>query len=263
MKRSRLARDIVGFADTASARIRVFSWNVSWESTKPSHTNFGELGARAREDVHGVRGAILRIVDSEDADIVALQETPIEWRSDLTDHFTRSGYDVHFLYDSSRFGPEGMFTAWKRGLFPNTTPMVLEGSFEGHRGRPLTTIDFGTELVVVNLHAGHDYRLDRFTGKLSNLKGRRRVIVCGDFNRPVKLLAFGRKQLRLRNCQLSDTLMTCCAVDDGQAHEYSFDHVLTDLTVYVPTRIVAREFPTSDHLPISADVLLPPLVSGR
>lgn len=256
MKRTRHARDIVAFADHHSYRVRVFSWNVSWESTKPSPSGFGRLGDAARRDVAAIRRLILEIVHAEDADIVALQETPIEWKDNLLEDFRRNGYNVHFLHDITRFGPEGMLTAWKSSLVPGVTPIVVEESFEGRNGRPITTIDFGSKLVLVNIHAGHDYKVARFQQTLNILKPRENVIVCGDFNRPIKLLAFGRGALRLRNCA-NEPLLTCCSQDESIAHELAYDHILTDLSIYVPTRIAARRFPTSDHLPIVADVTMP------
>eukprot|EP00966_Prymnesium_polylepis_P267296 6174683-Prymnesium_polylepis.1 len=90
------------------------SWNVSWESTRPCDHGFGELGDRARFDVNEVRQNILRTIDGTDADVVALQETPVNWFGELADYFDSRGYNVNFLYNPDLFGIEGMTTAWKK-----------------------------------------------------------------------------------------------------------------------------------------------------
>ncbi len=202
-----------------------------------------------------MRQNILRTIDSTDADVVALQETPANWFGELADYFDSRGYNISFLYNPDLFGIEGMTTAWKKSKL-DKAPVVTHSSFEKTKGRPITVLDFG-DMVFVNLHAGHDYRVGRFVRQLSQWRNRSNVIIAGDFNRDLRVLRLGKGLLSVYNCSLF-SLDTCCSTSVNGKHNYPYDHVFTDMTVKQPTTIVSKVFPASDHLPILASILLPP-----
>ena len=263
-RKRKLAQRLVELSDETAFRIRVLSWNVSWESTKPCTKGFGELGEAARLDgAATVRQNILNVIDRSHADIIALQETPNEWFDELREHFKRQGYTVDFLFNPHTSGPEGMTTAWRSNLFDGRRWTVKHDTFEGSSGRPIAVIDWGF-FIFVNLHAGHDYLVRDFTEKFDFLKMRNSIILAGDFNRSIRQLSFGSGNTYLYNCSTTP-IWTCCSrrILEKQNHAGAFDHIFTDLTVYQPTTIVERVFPTSDHLPILSVIILPQITTSK
>ena len=222
--------------------LRVASYNVCWEAMRPIRKGFGALGAACRRDADKCRANVFDAIRRTRADIVALQEVPSNIFNVLADEFD-DDYRLDILHDRARFGPEGQVTMWRRGDDRLSDARVEHHAFE--RGRPYTVVHFAGGLHVINLHAGHDYRLKRFEKTLAHALKRAlspgdSLIVAGDFNRDVHAL---RVRTTRVVCGARRPLKTCCTQSEGARYTSPCDHILSNLPFLKSTHRVRASFP--------------------
>lgn len=244
------ALTIVHYIRPSTTSISVFTYNVSWESTVPKQTGFGELGKACRENLMACRGNIVRVIRAADADLVALQEVPASMMKLLEDEFSDL-YKIDMLNDRVKHGVEGQMTLWKKERNLHVEKVVHD-TFE-FRNRPFTVLTFD-EFVFVNLHAGHNYSKKNFTRALQDHVGAKdTVILAGDFNRSMNYL-------RLRNVMLNNGAMhhisTCCSIRKRPVYTKHIDHIMSNRPFSTTSQGMYAGFPASDHRPVMASVKL-------
>jgi endonuclease/exonuclease/phosphatase family metal-dependent hydrolase len=241
---SRLA---VHYQPPVSDGLTILSYNVSWESMKPTKSGFGSLGKACRENVNECRTNVEKLIRVADADIVALQETPKEFLPCIKAAFDRE-YHIDILNDST-LGVECQVTMHRRGL-GLTVDYTQHGSFR-HKTRPFTVIHFKEGLAMVNLHAGHAHGPNEFRVLKDFLEENEEVILAGDFNRYLAHLHIGSHQIVNG---ASRTIHTCCSTKKKQRPSHHYDHIMSTLDFLQPTRRLITAYPASDHLPVIAAV---------
>ena len=226
--------------------LKILSYNISWESTKPTNKGFGDIGDICIKDVSVCRNNIIKTIEICNADIVALQEFPKEWYYDFENYFS-SKYKIHYIYDRVKYGNEGQLTMWN----PNLVPInIYNDIFE--RGRPFTVIDFN-KFTFINLHSGHNYKLHKYSDSLNKyIKNKQNVIICGDFNRHIESINFGLLKVINSNTKLN----TFIGTNINKNGYNTIDHILTDLPFVNKTQICYNNWPASDHLPITTEIKL-------
>ena len=260
--RKRTLRDltVVHYSPKDLLSLRFMTYNVSWESTKPTTDKFGQLGYASRSDVGVTRQNIVAAILACDPDLLALQEVCPEFYEYLKGSELWKRYWFVWLYDYNALGPEGQLTCWKKGLGLGR-PQVTRSKL-GQRGRPFTALNF-TELdfIVINLHAQHDYNEQYFDNNLKHALSsphtspHTRCVVLGDFNKDLHSFTIGGR--RFNNCRRSprSPISTCCSVEKGWDGDLAFDHVFYyGLRVSLATRKIHVQFPASDHEPVFADL---------
>lgn len=251
--------------------IRIFSYNVSWESLSGLKPGW-ELCNNAVDPKHPrhhsvCSGNISQVIEENPTDFITLQEA-----GEYQKLINQSPRMAKMLYKEHESGKDVVITFWERKwkLLDHIT-----GKFE--TGRPWLTCFFkdrymdgnsgrGGCLVLVNVHFGHYNEweerehlnvmmqniIEYGKNKKINVK---RFIISGDFNYDIKNLGNGEKNERNDIIQIGDKefhhhpkhILTCCI-----RRRRHYDHVID--TKSPPRDIIIPDvhYMASDHKPILA-----------
>ena len=234
-----------------SNNIRVFSYNISWESMTGAKAEW-PLCSNNTNTEHPKHNSvcvsnIANVIEENPADFVLLQEA-----TDYKNLIKGSGSTVlsKMNYEEHNSGKDGMVLFWNKKYKKHD---MIKGDFE--LGRPWMAILFSNGLCVVNIHMGHysnsgelkmlnkmvNKIMHHYSGKIS------RMVIGGDFNNDIKKLS-NQNTLNLGNILFyhhPKKILTCCI--KRYTH---YDHVLDTLQTPLDIIIPDVHHMASDHKPI-------------
>lgn len=248
-----------------SNQIRIFSYNVSWESLSGLKSGW-ELCNNAVDPKHPrhhsvCTGNISQVIEENPSDFITLQEAA-EYQK-IIDQSPRMN---KMLYKVCKSGKEVIITFWERKwkLYDH-----ISGEFE--KGRPWLTCFFGDKnrgyLALINVHFGHyteqgerdhlNTMMQNITEYAKNKKiDVKRFIISGDFNYDIKNLSDrGKNKNNQDIIQIGNKefyyypkhILTCCI-----RRRRHYDHVIDTKSPPMDISIPDVHYMASDHKPILA-----------
>jgi len=271
-----------------SNNIKVLTYNISWETTKPhrigdhsSPMENSDIVAKCRLDVKKCRKNIARVIRSKQPlDFIALQEVPFKVPPsdanvfdsskliDITDEWDKilriSPKDYHIFNHTESVASMKVYVSTKYKVF-HTCGGALPGT-----GRPFLAIFVQSnitkeKIAFINIHAGHGGKNDssKISGSIENdcgnwLRQTDRYIMAGDFNRDVT--NSNNKSIILNNKLLYNTPHprphTCCIdMTTSRRHWRPSDHILDSKKFSFKNYTSgAGVYPSSDHAWVYAEL---------
>ena len=269
-----------------SNNIKVLTYNISWETTKPhrkgddySPMKDSDIVAKCRLDVNTCRKNIAGVIRSKQPlDFIALQEVPFKVPPsdanvfdsskliDITDQWDEilgiSPKAYHIFNHTESVASMKVYVSTKYKVF-HTCGGALPGT-----GRPFLAIFVQSnitkeKIAFINIHAGHGGKNDssKISGSIENgcgnwLRQTDRYIMASDFNRDVT--NSNNKSIILNNKRLYNKLHprphTCCSNDASRRYRRPSDHILDSKGLFKNYTSGEGVYPSSDHAWVYAEL---------
>ena len=218
---------LLGSSVSLNKKIKVFSWNVCWESMagKPGW----KLCNQNTSKQICINNAKAVIKNVQPCDFIALQE--------YSDSLFSSVSGMSTLVSQS--GHEKMLTAWNKKY-------TLRQSYkdEFSVGRPFQILIFD-DIIFINVHPGHQQEFIRKINKIKNYLqninlSKYKIIMAGDFNMKMPLSILNMHTQSIQN--------TCCYPNYFQQYDYIFSSTQPSLSTVSAPKL------SSDHKPVVATI---------
>ena len=269
-----------------SNNIKVLTYNISWETTKPhrkgdfdSFMKNTDIVAKCRIDVNRCRNNIAGVIRSKQPlDFIALQEVPFKVPPpgakvfdsskliDITNQWDRilriSRNDYHIFNHTESVASMKVYVSKKYNVL-TTCGGALPGT-----GRPFLAIFVqcgitNEKIAFINIHAGHNKDNDslNISGPIEKSCGNLltkmdRYIMAGDFNRDVT--NSNDKSIILNNRRLYNKRFprpyTCCSNDASRRYRRPSDHILDSKGLFKTYTSGEGVYPSSDHAWVYAEL---------
>lgn len=247
--------------------LRIFTYNVMWEAMTPKAGKGGKLGKICYTQVGKCRRNVLNAIQNSKADLIALQETPLEISDIIQTQFLSQYY-----CEWHQSGKEGQMTLLKKGTFNegySKSTFSIRKSDNNRKGRPGTAIEFPSGLVFINIHAPRwskspeiwERRISEAVEKTwigSRLNKSKHIIIAGDFN------AYA-SNIRIKNVPLHNASGKSAKISTYRGSNKrrlvsnaSFDQIFTNLPIARKSvALTETPFPSSDHVPVICSLKVP------
>jgi len=228
--------------------LRVLTYNIAFEVSEGVISKGVKVRCKMNECINN----IIDFINDNNFDIICFQETS-KWGEIMNSTWLKD-----YNYFNTISEKDNLTIFWNQKL---SNPRFMRGS-QFSIGRPFQFIYFlSKRICLINLHTGHEIgEYKRLNSLLTESEIElfnnhdNIVIIAGDFNESLP------KDLKILNRSFNGvhSLMTCCDSSLGINKNYSepFDYVLSTNPINKIKVFDEASFLHSDHLPVSAEILI-------